>query len=52
MRNKPVLTFILFVVAQMLLTNYFHAGAYVVLTILPVEHALKKHFDENGNPKE
>ena len=36
MRNKPVLTFILFVVAQMLLTNYFHVGAYVVLTILPV----------------
>ena len=24
----------------------------LVLTILPVEHALKKHFDENGNPKE
>ena len=24
----------------------------LVLTILPVEHSLKKHFDENGNPKE
>lgn len=24
----------------------------LLLTIMPVEHALKKHFDENGNPKE
>ena len=24
----------------------------LVLTILPVERSLKKHFDENGNPKE
>ena len=23
----------------------------LALTILPVEHALKKHFDENGNPR-
>ena len=24
----------------------------LVLSIVPVEHSLKKHFDENGNPKE
>ena len=24
----------------------------LLLTIVPVEHALKKHFDDNGNPKE
>ena len=32
----------------------FSMGQVVVLllTIVPVERALKKHFDENGNPKE
>ena len=34
-------------------TSYSMAQVVVlVLTILPVERSLKKHFDENGNPKE
>ena len=35
-------------------TTSFSMGQVVVLvlTIVPVERALKKHFDENGNPKE
>lgn len=36
MKNNLTLTYILFVVAQMLLTNHFHAGSYIVLTILPL----------------
>ena len=34
-------------------TSYSMAQVVVlVLTIVPVERSLKKHFDENGNPKE
>ncbi len=34
-------------------SSFMMAQVVVLLaTIVPVEHALKKHFDENGNPKE
>ncbi len=35
-KDGHILTYILFVVAQMLLSNYFHFTPYVMLTILPV----------------
>lgn len=35
MKDNRTLTYILFVVAQMLLSNYFHFTPYVMLTILP-----------------
>jgi len=36
MKNSSfVLTYLLFVVAQMLLTNYFHVTPFIMLTILP-----------------
>lgn len=36
MNNRFVLTYILLVLAQMLLCNYFHFTPYLMLTILPV----------------
>ncbi len=36
MKSNLTLTYILFVLGQTLLTNYFHVGPYVVLTILPL----------------
>lgn len=35
MRNSFTLTYILLVIAQMLLCNYFHFTPYIMLTILP-----------------
>ena len=35
MKNNFVLTYVLFLVAQMVLGNYFHVGPYIMLTILP-----------------
>lgn len=35
MRNNFTLTYLLFVVVQMLLSNFFHFTPYLVLTILP-----------------
>ncbi|MBQ1698863.1 MAG: hypothetical protein II029_00170 [Bacteroidales bacterium] len=36
MRNNYTLTYILFVVAQMILCNFFHFTPYVTLTLLPM----------------
>ena len=36
MRNNYTLTYILFVVAQMLLCNFFHFTPYITLTLLPM----------------
>lgn len=36
MKNRFVLTYVLLVIAQMLLCNYFHFTPYLMLTILPV----------------
>ncbi len=36
MKNRFVLTYVLLVIAQMLLCNYFHFTPYVMLTILPI----------------
>lgn len=36
MKDNHTLTYILFVVAQMILCNYFHFTPFVMLTILPV----------------
>lgn len=36
MKNRFVLTYVLLVIAQMLLCNYFHFTPYIMLTILPI----------------
>lgn len=36
MKNRFVLTYVLLVIAQMLLCNYFHFTPYMMLTILPI----------------
>ena len=36
MKNRFVLTFVLLVIAQMLMCNYFHFTPYIMLTILPI----------------
>lgn len=36
MRNKFFLTYIILLIAQLMISNYFNLGAYVMLSILPI----------------